>query len=750
MRSGNCEELPPKTYQTLFYHATEPLFVVDVERGILLDANSRAEQLVGRSRNELIGQPQTSLFPQDLTDYVQELFSSHKNSDIPRPLQIELSVKDGERIPVQVQPRIQDIKGRKIMTLLFHDLRPELEVERALTEKGRAFQDLVEHAPVGIIIHDGHTVLYANDATRQIMRASSVEQIVGQPVERFIRPEDWDEAVQYIKKILEEKELLPPHEAYYVRLDGEVFPAEVSAFRMEYQGVPAVCLVGRDITYQKKQAEELAASELRYRTLFNISPVGTCITSSEGRILEANQALAESLGYQPGQLRGMHLKDISAPKYRRLIKPHIRRILQGEELEHEVQNIRSDGREVHFRLREKKIQLPDGTEAILTIAEDITTQYRMRRALEESEHRFRTIFHTNPDAVALNRLHDTLYVDVNEAFCEHIGYSREEIIGRTTWDLHIWDDFSDQERLFKLLQEKGEALNFQAVFRGKGGKRIVGLLSARIIKLAGVPYVLSITRDITERQAELEELQRYRESLEAIVAERTKDLESFTYSISHDLRAPLRAIHGFAKIILEEYGAQLESECRDYVQRICNNSLRLSELINGLLSLARVGQTDLRRIPIDMKELVQEAWEELNQQGRKSCRFIIEDLPNAYGDPVLLQQVWKNLLENAIKFTKETLKPNIRVKGERQGWEIIYQVEDNGIGFDPRYHDNLFQVFRRLHPDNNYAGTGIGLAIVQRIIQRHGGRIWAESQKSQGATFYFSLPVLPLKSAKES
>ncbi len=247
-----------------------------------------------------------------------------------------------------------------------------------------------------------------------------------------------------------------------------------------------------------------------------------------------------------------------------------------------------------------------------------------------------------------------------------------------------------------------------------------------------------------------EQVSRSHHDLEAQVAQRTKalegtnaELESFSYSVSHDLRAPLRAIHGFARILLEDHHAKLDPEAQRLLGVIDQNTRRMGRLIDDLLAFSRLGRTDLTTGPVDMKELTQLVADEVqrvesNRNGSLEIR--IEPLPPARGDRGLLRQVMSNLLLNAAKFTRGRPSARIEVGSKPNGDQTVYHVKDNGAGFDARYADKLFGVFQRLHSAEEFDGTGVGLAIVKRIVQRHGGRVWAEGAVNQGATFYFTLP----------
>lgn len=222
------------------------------------------------------------------------------------------------------------------------------------------------------------------------------------------------------------------------------------------------------------------------------------------------------------------------------------------------------------------------------------------------------------------------------------------------------------------------------------------------------------------------------------------DLEGFSYSVSHDLRAPLRAIHGFASMLGQKQPADADADTRHFLSRINENILRMSTLIDDLLAFSKCGRQPLDMAQLDMESLARTAASEaMSAHDLKAAPEIrIEKLPSAWGDPHLVPQVWRNLLDNAVKYSSKVASPRIVVTGREESGRVIFEVSDNGVGFDTRYSETLFGVFQRLHPVSDYPGSGVGLAIVQRIVARHDGQVWARSAVNEGSTFGFSLPCV--------
>jgi len=257
-----------------------------------------------------------------------------------------------------------------------------------------------------------------------------------------------------------------------------------------------------------------------------------------------------------------------------------------------------------------------------------------------------------------------------------------------------------------------------------------------------------LSRAFDRMAAELKETTVSIDDLERRIHERTaqleaanRELEAFTYSVSHDLRAPLRAIDGYTRILLDDYQPLLDAEGKRVCSVISESAHRMSDLIDDLLTFSRLGRSALNPSKIDMETLAKTIFQELTTaQSRKRIDFKVDSMPPAVGDPALLRQVWVNLLSNAIKFSSRQKSAVIRVRGENMENEAVYSVQDNGVGFDMQYADKLFGVFQRLHSVREFEGNGVGLALVQRVIHRHGGRVWAEGEVGKGAAFYFALP----------
>jgi PAS domain S-box-containing protein len=351
------------------------------------------------------------------------------------------------------------------------------------------------------------------------------------------------------------------------------------------------------------------------------------------------------------------------------------------------------------------------------------------------------------DAILIRELGGTI-ASWNQGAERMYGWTRDQAIGRIAHDLLKTRFPKPQAEIVEDMVRDGSWEGELTRARPDGG---LATVASRWVLArdagGGAGVILEINSDITERKRAEQEIRLLNEQLEQRVRERTaqldaanKELEGFAYSVSHDLRAPLRAIDGFSQMLMTEHATGLAEEPRRLLQRVSENSRKMGRLIDDLLRFSRLGRQGMKRQPVATAELVRQCLDDLadERQGRP-VELAIGELPPGQGDPALLKQVWLNLLANALKFTRTRDPARVEVGSFARDGETVYFVRDNGVGFDMAYVDKLFGVFQRLHRQEEYEGTGVGLALTQRIVYRHGGRAWAEAQPGRGATFFFTL-----------
>ncbi len=422
----------------------------------------------------------------------------------------------------------------------------------------------------------------------------------------------------------------------------------------------------------------------------------------------------------------------------------------------QVSALRSDGSEFPVEASISHTEV-GGKRLYTVIMRDVTAKLANQRALAETERRYRSLVETSLNGVMLLR-HDVV-VYANPAIAHILGFKDAvELTGLSVYTLTAPEHVEAVRRaITRLMQQAGGTQQPRLLrLQRLDGRLIEAQATANSIKVEDELMIQLELRDVTIERRALAELKVFAETLEAKVEERTnqlsqanhelaaanRDLESFSYSVAHDLRAPLRSMIGFSKLMEMDLEEGALDQIPSHAKRVSDGAARMNELIDGLLAVARVTHGALTETSVDSNQLVREVLALLSPPD--TVQLEVGDLPTIQCDVASMRQVWTNLLSNAIKYSAKRPDPRVEVGLTRTDTECWFYVRDNGAGFDPAYADRLFGVFQRLHSQEQFEGTGVGLAIVRRIVERHGGRVWAESQPNQGATFYFALPAARL------
>jgi two-component system sensor kinase FixL len=503
--------------------------------------------------------------------------------------------------------------------------------------------------------------------------------------------------------------------------------------------------ISRDITERMLMETALQQSEQNYRQIFNTSSEAIFIHNAQnGAILDVNNQMLEMYGYSYAEAIMSTIAGLSSntPPYTqeeaaiRLQKA----VNEGPQLfEWQAKRKNSSLFWVEVSLRSAHI---GGKPCVLAVVRDISKRKEAETALRLSEERFAKAFRFSPDSVTIATL-DGQVIDANEGFTDIFGYTQEEIQQKTFHSLDVYANPADRAQMIEQLQAHGEVRELEIIGRRKSGATFDALLSAATITLHGQECLVAIVRDITERKQAAAALQAYARELERS----NRELEQFAHAASHDLQEPLRKVQTFSHLLITRYNDQIDARGQDYLHRMTNAAERMQTLIQDLLSYARVSSQGKPFVPVDLTAVAQQVLSDLEiRLQTTNGRVQISPLPTIEADPTQMHQLLLNLIGNALKFHKPQEPPIVQIHSEiiqtnRQPPMLQLTITDNGIGFDEAYLPTLFTMFQRLHSREQYEGSGIGLAICRRIIERHNGNITASSIPNQGATFTILLPL---------
>ena len=754
-------------FRALYEHSTDAIVLTDPRHGgKVLTANPAACTLFGWSEAELMGKTREELF--DLNDpAIEALVQRRQSAGVARG-ELTYRRKDGSTFPGEVNTALfTNSHGEPRTVSVIRDMSERKKAEEELERERKQLWAIIESLDeaVGVWNTDGSLVLI-NDATAKLYGFEMKEQMLKHlsdyadvqvrtmdgcelppeewPPSRVLRGETFSnwELEQYIPSI--NKRFIGSNSGRPVRdANGKII-----------LGVTSV----RDITERKRAEEQVARERAQLESVFEAVEDGIMVFDMAANVVLVNEARARTFGYPNAEAmrkdlgyfaQHFELRELDG----RIVPDGDRpagRVLRGERvIDWELLVRRTDtGQSWIISSSTVPVYDSQGRQILgVVTTRDITERKQTEEALRQSEARVRrhlseieTIYRSSPIGLCVFD-RNLRWVRLNERIAEINGLPLEAHLGKTPHEV-VPDVGEQAEAALRRILETGESLHFEMKGTTRAQPGVQRAWSEHWVPLkdaAGEIIGISVAaEDITERKRAEMTLMGQTQQLESA----NKELESFSYSVSHDLRAPLRAITGYSQMILKKGSERFDEETRRRFRMITDNAEKMGRLIDDLLAFSRLGTQAVAKRSTDMEELVGEVWQELVtiHPGREMT-LKSGPMPAAWGDRALLRQVYGNLLGNAAKFTRKRDAAVIEAGSCIRDNETVYYVRDNGIGFDMKFYDKLFGVFQRLHGDEEYKGTGIGLALVKRIINRHGGRVWAEGEVDKGATFYFTLPT---------
>ena len=671
---------------------------------------------------------------QKIAGHVDEVLSGRKVN-----YQAELSYSSGTHV---VDATYVPDRGTNGVIKGYFALVQDITERRQAEEEIRQWADAFEHCAHGIAIGDPTTnrIVVCNSAFAALHK-SRAEDIVGSSILSLYAPTDH---VRVRASVTRSDQIgHVRYEANMIRRDGSTFPVQVDLVSVRGDNGDLLYRVAttQDISERKKAEQEIA-----YQANILAQVNDAVIATDENFIIKSWNNAAERLyGWKTEEGVGRLAEKILQTEFSGNTREDaIRQLKQSGEFFAEVTQARSDGSRVDVEAHTVTMRDEAGRiTGFISVNRDISERKRAESAALESETRYHRVLDSMMEGCQIIDF-DWRYVYVNEGAAEQGKRTPKELLHHTMMEMYPGIEDSELFTVLRQCMQERTAMRFENRFLFPDGS--VGWFELSIQPANEGLFILST--DITRRKQTEEEIRRLNEKLEERVIERTaqlhaanQELEAFSYSVSHDLRAPLRAINGYTRILLEDYADSLDAEGQRVCRVIVGETERMGKLIDDLLAFSRLSRKEIQPAQVDMKSLALSVFGELTTEpARERIDFKVGKLPMANGDPALLHQVWVNLLSNAVKFTSRRERAVIEVGSKRSDDQAVYYVRDNGAGFDIQYVDKMFGVFQRLHSEDEFEGTGVGLAIVQRIVQRHGGRVWAEGEVNKGATLYFSLP----------
>jgi PAS domain S-box-containing protein len=647
---------------------------------------------------------------------------------------------------VQIQERDNSLS--RTNRVLREEIAERERTEYILKESEERKNAILKSAIDGIIsINDEGFITEFNPAAEN-MFGYKREDVIGVEMAELIIPpslrEQHRKAMAKFMKSGEGRVLGKRIEMPAVRNDGSEFPVELSIVRIGTEMPPTFTGFMRDITERKRAEKALRERESDLNRAQAVAHIGSWKLDIPHDVLSWSEETYRIFGMPLGTpLTYEIFLDCVHPGDRDYVDSSWQKALQGApyNIEHRI-NVGDNVKWVRERA-ELKFDSDGKLKGGIGTVHDITERKLAETTLRNAEKRYRTTLDHMLEGCQIIGF-DWSYLYINNVAVKHSRKTREELIGHTM--IETYPGIEDTEMFSQLRRCMDERVPHQMEneFVYPDGEKKWFTLS-----IEPVPEgIFILTVDITERKKLKEELDKYNQQLEELVKERTaqlevanKEMEAFSYSVSHDLRAPLRAVSGYARILEQDYSNSLDEEGNRLLGVIQNNAKTMGLLIDDLLALSRLGRKEVKKSNVDMTKLTKNVLQEINKITNHKTEVRISHLHPAMADNSLMSQVMTNLLSNAIKYSSKKEKPVVKICSEEKDGQLIYSVSDNGAGFDMEYADKLFGVFQRLHPSHEFEGTGVGLAIVQLIIRKHNGKVWAEGKVNEGSTFYFSLPA---------
>jgi len=760
-KAGKPGKESAEQVQTIFNAAPDSVIVID-EQGKIVQWNPKSTTVFGWSAEEVMNKPLSEvIIPYRYREAHQKgmkrFLETGEGPVLGKTIEIQALHRDNTEFDVALSISPTTVNGKHLFIGFLHDITEKKKAEEKIRENQRVFSTLFYQSPVMKAIAAANTGKYieVNDAFAGFMGYTK-EEILGKTsfeLNMLVHPGEWDRILETLAKDGFVRDIETE-----INGNGKTRWVSTNIDKMHLYGQDCYLTAAIDITARKEAEEsirqmnmelekrveektrEIIQNEKRFRNLIDNSTDIISLTDENFNPVYRSPSTERITGWTNEEREKFSGLELTHPEDLAGMQHTIKKIQEtpGKPFHVTFRSRHKDGHYVWMEGTMTNMLQDESIKAIVGNVRDITQKKEAEEKLIKSEKIYKTIASSIPGSVICLLDTDYRYLLIEGDMVEKLGYSKFALLGNKMEEVLATDIFEGiQKELQKVVA--GETVTRESRSFGNDIlSRFIPLKDENNIVYA----VMTVTLDVTNLKNAQRDIAGLNRDLEEKITTRTEQLmEAFSYSVSHDLRAPLRAIIGFAGILEEDYGNKLDDEARRIITVIRNNTGKMGNLIDDLLSFAQTGRRDMVKMNINTRELVQEIITELDiEHTSHAITWEIQVLPDVYGDMATMRQVWINIISNAIKYTGGKPKPHIEIGSFEQQQQTVFFIKDNGVGFDSKYSNKLFKVFQRLHSAVEFEGTGVGLAIVEKIISRHGGKIWAEAELDKGATFYFSLP----------
>ncbi|MEZ5014616.1 MAG: PAS domain S-box protein [Chitinophagales bacterium] len=719
-------------FELFFRRSVDPMLIAALD-GTILDFNTAYETATGFSREELFERAGGwgIIHPDDIPAAQERVIELRTHGYILSNFTVRMTHKDGSELIFSFDASADLAKG--YIYVIGRDVTSAHKQQQELQESEFHLKFFFDNSDEGMcILRDGKFQM-VNKALLKMFGYSDEKEMLNRHYLEFVDPELHSFVDDIVRRNVNEA-----YRSRVVRKDGTLRNVEVKGKTISYDHQQLRISVLRDLDEPQKVLNKIRENEERFKAIFQNSTFGILLTDTEGNIMEVNNILVDRLGFERSDMLRMTMLDIIYPEDKARTKIYLKDLIEKKvsRTYTERRLLKKNGTATWSKITSNLLENISDRDLVMSVVEDIEFQKSNEQALIESEEKFRAVFESSPMGIMITRKPGVI-VDVNTAVADMMGYSEHELKGMSVIDLTHPDDLETTiENNMKLYSGGIQHYSTEKRYIRKDGRAFWAKTVVSFMHVVNDEVItVAVVENIDRRKKTEQTLEQKNKELTHI----NQELEHFAYVASHDLQEPLRTITSFIQILDKRYGDQLDEDGQQFMGFVVEGAKRMQTLIHDLLEYSRINRFNNAFEKIDLNEIFDTVNRVLKDKIESNDALVMsENLPTVYGSKLQLTQVFQNLIDNAIKFRGKK-KPEIIISlnDMHDKWELVFR--DNGIGISPEYYQRIFVIFQRLHTLEEYTGTGIGLAVCKKIIERHGGEIWVESKPGKGSAFHISI-----------